>query len=205
MKPKRSSISVTKDEIIIHWGEFLMNHKGRRDDLFGRCFACDFKTEHLDRAHIMPVMEGGSNKVDNLHCLCKICHLESELLYGDQYFRWFKSMSPEKRRAIEFLKYGDDSINSKFISMIKKPHHIDVAEASHQRSLSRKLNITKNMQSSDNMGRPSRDFTPEEIQTILTERKNGIGIKVLAKKYSIGIGTIYRILTQPIQSTHEPL
>ncbi len=43
-----------------------------------RCFACGGNWRGLDRAHIIPLHLGGINTVENLHILCKGCHIESE-------------------------------------------------------------------------------------------------------------------------------
>jgi hypothetical protein len=58
------------------------------------CFACTF-TSKTERAHILPVCEGGNNSVQNIHLLCKSCHVESEYLSGDAYWRWFKNKRKE--------------------------------------------------------------------------------------------------------------
>lgn len=53
------------------------------------CFACS-RPFWLDRAHIVPACKGGSDSVENLHVLCKICHLYSENYSGSDYWRWFR-------------------------------------------------------------------------------------------------------------------
>lgn len=52
------------------------------------CFACG-DILRLERAHIIPHAEGGSAGAENLHVLCKPCHIESELTGGD-YWKWFE-------------------------------------------------------------------------------------------------------------------
>ena len=54
----------------------------------GDCMACGswLKTQ---RAHIVAVVEGGSNEAENLHVLCSTCHEESELKSGQEYWDWF--------------------------------------------------------------------------------------------------------------------
>lgn len=56
------------------------------------CFACG-KMSDVERAHILARCEGGSDGVENLHLLCHYCHVLSELLSGDHYWRWFSRMS----------------------------------------------------------------------------------------------------------------
>lgn len=55
-----------------------------------KCFACS-KVASLDRAHILAIQHGGKNGADNLHLLCKRCHLASERLTGDEYWAWFNA------------------------------------------------------------------------------------------------------------------
>lgn len=54
------------------------------------CFCCG-ATGKLERAHIKALVSGGDNSVSNIHILCKKCHLDSEGLSGDNYWRWFLS------------------------------------------------------------------------------------------------------------------
>lgn len=51
------------------------------------CFACG---NHLgvQRAHILPLNEGGDNSLSNLHLLCSGCHTESEFMSGKEYWVW---------------------------------------------------------------------------------------------------------------------
>jgi len=59
----------------------------------GYCMACGDRTNagkmwKQERAHITASSIGGSNKPSNLHCLCRICHSESEGLKGYLYWLW---------------------------------------------------------------------------------------------------------------------
>lgn len=59
----------------------------RQED--GDCFACGRPSTTMwgiDRAHIDP---GGGEGPENLHLLCKACHVRSEYVTGDAYWRWF--------------------------------------------------------------------------------------------------------------------
>jgi len=81
-----------------HWAPLLWERKGY-DSVAeflepGVCFACGCcgagnKEGNLERAHIVPRCEGGSDAVENLHLLCSPCHQDSEWLKGDGYWRWF--------------------------------------------------------------------------------------------------------------------
>ena len=48
------------------------------------------------------------------------------------------------------------------------------------------------------IGRKS-NITPKLIQQVKIDRENGLGYKVIASKYSIGVGTVYKCL-EPIQN-----
>ena len=52
------------------------------------CFACGFTDGKLDRAHILARALGGSDFCSNLHLLCRICHKDSEHIYGENYKNW---------------------------------------------------------------------------------------------------------------------
>ena len=54
------------------------------------CFCCGLEKQ-LERAHILPKWQGGSDTVENLHLLCRNCHVESEGFSGDLYWDWFGS------------------------------------------------------------------------------------------------------------------
>ena len=52
------------------------------------CFACG--DHDVERCHIFPRSKGGTNNEENLHLLCGKCHVESEMLEGNLYWRWLK-------------------------------------------------------------------------------------------------------------------
>jgi hypothetical protein len=56
------------------------------------CFACGFDNQGVatERAHITALCHGGSNRPENLHCLCSICHKDSERLSGEDYWKWLR-------------------------------------------------------------------------------------------------------------------
>lgn len=68
------------------------------------CFACGNIVDSLDRtangegdlgqvlerAHIKARCEGGTDDLDNLHLLCEVCHKDSEIYSGDEYWEWLK-------------------------------------------------------------------------------------------------------------------
>ncbi len=100
-------------EIFRYWlgrTEFL-THRKPNDEPFGcllispedakrpviGCFACG--RPDTVRAHIKARAEGGSDSADNLHLFCGGCHTDSEVLSGDPYWTWL--------RSIRRLSYAD--------------------------------------------------------------------------------------------------
>lgn len=63
-------------------------------DTFGgryECFACGNVIIPIHRCHIIPASSGGSNLNNNLHLLCRVCHIQSEgiALFGEEfYWKW---------------------------------------------------------------------------------------------------------------------
>ena len=58
-----------------------------------QCMACGFNHRNgnsLDCAHIVARHHGGSDDVSNIHLLCRNCHIESESLSEEYYWKWFK-------------------------------------------------------------------------------------------------------------------
>jgi 5-methylcytosine-specific restriction endonuclease McrA len=53
-----------------------------------QCFACGSPL-HLHRSHIEPRVNGGSDELENLHILCIRCHVDSEYLTSEQYWKWY--------------------------------------------------------------------------------------------------------------------
>ena len=41
----------------------------------------------------MATRDGGKNEVTNLHLLCRLCHVESEMMTGRAYWYWLKLKS----------------------------------------------------------------------------------------------------------------
>lgn len=77
------------------------------------CFACGCWTQ-TERCHIISKHNGGSDDVGNIHCLCRECHVESELLNENTYWRWFSFKSPNNsgsylriRNLISLMTYDE--------------------------------------------------------------------------------------------------
>ena len=84
LKIKRRNMPSQK-KIFEYW-------ESRLDSIYPQqCFACSsLDTTRLERAHIFARCDGGSDKVDNLHLLCRHCHVSSETISGEKYWQWFK-------------------------------------------------------------------------------------------------------------------
>lgn len=102
--------NVPKNKIVDFWKNSPLSHmlKFGEDNKNLVCMACGIpekklvtnnygafggiKKENsikwLDRAHIYPDLYGGSKKPNNLHLLCRKCHIESEPLEGYVYWLW---------------------------------------------------------------------------------------------------------------------
>ena len=80
-KSKRNSMP-TKKQICEYWD-------GHPDlsVLTDTCWRCGVISRHLERAHILPKIEGGTNDESNLHLLCKMCHKQTEWLWGEPYWQ----------------------------------------------------------------------------------------------------------------------
>lgn len=86
----------TEKAIRDHWREWLAERADESldsPDLDDICFACGFIPDYArcERAHITAKMNGGPNAVENLHMLCRVCHIVSEYREGDDYWFWLES------------------------------------------------------------------------------------------------------------------
>lgn len=92
--PKAKDIATHwADELIEQHGKFWMDYV--YDDVNNKiCFACGCETI-TERAHILPKNKGGDDDVSNIHCLCRECHIESEYLTGEKYWKWFVYKNPQ--------------------------------------------------------------------------------------------------------------
>jgi hypothetical protein len=95
-----------------YWAPRLWNDKGFdsvTEFLSGDyCFACGFDNHGVatERAHITALCNGGNNKPDNLHCLCSICHKDSERLSGEEYWSWFSKRTIMDRMLSKAARSG---------------------------------------------------------------------------------------------------
>ena len=99
-----------------HWNKKLLNY-GREVDSQRICFAC-LREGSVQRCHIQPLAEGGSNKSENLHLLCPNCHSESEGYSGRFYWIWFENKDLVFLPLYRNIERANLSI--KFAELLKK-------------------------------------------------------------------------------------
>jgi hypothetical protein len=87
----------TKKDIYKYWSSNLISRYDKfwlddwDDDKIqlNYCFACGSNIG-VQRAHIIPKCEGGTDDIKNIHLLCPMCHIESEPFKPPLYGEWFK-------------------------------------------------------------------------------------------------------------------
>jgi hypothetical protein len=91
----------TARQIRLHWSTTdLPARKGfsLSGSRIGRdiCFACVMEVRHLERCHISPRCNGGSDSPSNLHLLCSVCHEDSERFEDEAYWaRFWERSAPD--------------------------------------------------------------------------------------------------------------
>lgn len=113
---KNRNLMPTKYQILTYWFHILQNGYNKpwmsifNDDDYDKtektdtCFACGASIG-TERCHIIPLSESNDNSIENIHLLCKYCHLESESFNTkEMYFEWFKFKNPTNSGAILMLK-----------------------------------------------------------------------------------------------------
>lgn len=83
----------SRDSIRKHWQDWLIDNNKFAviEQVYSSlCWGCgqDFD---LERAHIVPRVEGGSDAPDNLVMLCYICHKVSELIDPADFLKWLRN------------------------------------------------------------------------------------------------------------------
>ena len=96
------------------------------------CMACGFYNYHgkrLDRAHIVARVYGGSDDVSNIHLLCRNCHIESEVLNEEYYWKWFKAKNRDARMYDPLKKHEIVGRNLKeFFDLISEQKFFEAAK-----------------------------------------------------------------------------
>jgi hypothetical protein len=106
-------------------GKFESEEEVKEDNY---CFACGWK-HPLERAHIIPRTNGGSDEPDNIHLLCHYCHKCAENIAADwqtseevktAYFDWLEKWNYEYAHTCAFLR--TISVNPRYQSVLKQVH-----------------------------------------------------------------------------------
>lgn len=110
---------------------------GRKDlEMYNICFACGMESAYnLDRAHIIPLMYGGTNDCSNIHLLCSTCHAESEYLDDDnqlEYYNWFFGLNYNSNTRI----YNYNPIGN--------PQNLTIEARKKGADINKKISIEKN-------------------------------------------------------------
>ena len=86
----------TKKVVKKYWSDYLIQlgkFDSKKEILEADyCWGCGFKAE-TERCHIKAKTNGGSDKPENIHLLCKACHKLSEFKEGKKYSNWFEESS----------------------------------------------------------------------------------------------------------------
>ena len=124
MKTNRSMPSVNK--IKEYWACRLSNNVWRKADnpyevlTKDFCWACGAVGFPLQRAHILSRAghpdPKSTDKVENLHMLCSVCHTDSEEIDGLKYFRWFR-----KRK----FGAGPDKFVKGVLNILQQKHNLN--------------------------------------------------------------------------------
>lgn len=106
------SVKTTETAIREYWASTdlweRMNVPGESDLGEKRvCMACG-RRGPTQRAHILAASEGGEDEPANLHMLCFDCHAASELLSGEEYWRWFLRQDLIKSGIRAIVRMGID-------------------------------------------------------------------------------------------------
>jgi hypothetical protein len=92
-----------RKQVVRYWLDYLLRAGKYWIDVYfddqkeaeNVCFACG-TFGVVERAHIVPKQYGGSDCEQNLHNLCRECHMESEILTEPGvYFEWFNLKTPQ--------------------------------------------------------------------------------------------------------------
>lgn len=134
MNNKERRVGMPKKRAILEYWQYnhtLLGHTKNGEEWGveeNECFACGNFLRGLHRAHINPLILGGSNSADNIHLLCPSCHAESEGI--NNYWNWIKY-----KRFNEW-KYPQEHlflwIKMQGIDIIKEGQYLDTIMANEQ-------------------------------------------------------------------------
>lgn len=70
-------------------------------EMFGFCLHCGLETDYLDKDHIVPISDGGSDDIENLQPLCQRCNSRKGTKQ-EWWFDWREAWWPRWR--VEFYR-----------------------------------------------------------------------------------------------------
>jgi hypothetical protein len=148
----RVGTSISKPAVKNYWRRFPDANKYFNPDwdkYEKSCFACGVNGKTIDSAHIVPrtqyceeflnceVNKENVNKPANIHLLCRLCHVESEMLIGIAYWHWLSIKSTifdegklNLMRSLLFDKFSNRhnlEVMDSFISSARKACPSDYA------------------------------------------------------------------------------
>ena len=94
--PKKAAIYKYWAETLCHdFGKFWLDvdYETNKSKILNTCFACGSEIG-VQRSHIKPNWQGGTEDISNLHLLCPMCHIESESYTGELYNEWLHFKTP---------------------------------------------------------------------------------------------------------------
>ena len=110
--PKHAEIRAFWAPKLVEIGKFDSIEEVMEDDY---CFACGFKTHRkTQRAHISArVGDPSKDRIDNVHLLCHVCHVDSEYFDGDAYWNWLKNRTFQDRTISLMMQLGANAADIK--------------------------------------------------------------------------------------------
>lgn len=101
MEPGRNKLP-SKKKIADYWSDkveaFGVFDSQQAELPENECWACG-NAFRVQRCHIVAYVQGGKNEANNLVLLCASCHLESETLPPDTFWRWIRQMRQKNWKA----------------------------------------------------------------------------------------------------------
>lgn len=96
-------------KMLISYGIEILDQRKLDGEKVFACFACG--RSEVERCHIVASVNGGPNDESNLHLLCPRCHVESETIQGEHYWRWLK---------YQFENHWDEFTEHNYADKVKK-------------------------------------------------------------------------------------
>ena len=118
-----------KTRIFKFWNQHSLGHMLNLKE--EHCMACG-RNDTLDAAHILAKCYSGSNYENNLHCLCKPCHMESETLQGINYWLWIGIKSKLFKNGTDLTTERDTLPSGELYDFPYEAEYIDKLKTYHK-------------------------------------------------------------------------